>query len=260
MQKIIVQIYEVQTPGEAQRLANLGVDHVGSVIVSETDWRNSRLLKTLEALRSKPMKSSLIPLFSDRETIQRALDFYQPDIVHFCESLMESAQVATYCRTLIENQEFIKQRYPQIGIMRSIPIAPAGLANQVPTLEMAVMFEPVSDYFLTDTLLVAPDRNTEDIQPVKGFVGITGKTCDWEMAARLVQNSRIPVILAGGLSPHNVFDGIVKVKPAGVDSCTGTNALDAKGHAIRFQKDLDKVRGFVEETRRAQRHLGLASA
>jgi len=260
LRNVITQIYEVQTSGEAQRLANIGVDHVGGVILSETEWQNHQLAKTLEALRSEQTKSSLIPLFSDREAIQRALDFYQPDIVHFCESLMEGAQVATYCRTLVENQEIIKQRYPHIGIMRSIPIAPAGLVNQVPTLALAAIFEPVSDYFLTDTLLVEPGINSEDIQPVKGFVGITGKTCDWGMAARLVQNSRIPVILAGGLSPDNVFDGIVQVKPAGVDSCTGTNALDEKGSTIRFQKDLDKVRRFVEETRRAQEHLAKSMA
>ncbi len=130
MQKIVMQIYEVQTPEEAQRLANLGVDHVGGVILSETDWQNPLLLKTLETIRLAPMKSSLIPLFSDRETIQRALDFYQPDIVHFCESLMEGAQIAAYCRTLIENQEIIKQRYPQIAIMRSIPIAPSRPGKQ----------------------------------------------------------------------------------------------------------------------------------
>jgi len=257
MHHIAVQIYEVQTPEEAQQLVDLGVDHIGGVILSASGWQNPLLLKTLEAARSAPVKSSLIPLFSDLDTIQQALDFYQPDIVHFCESLMDGQQVAAYCRMLIDNQKAIKQRYPQVGIMRSIPISPPGLADRVPTLGLAAMFEPVSDYFLTDTLLVDQSGNSKDIQPVKGFVGITGRTCDWGMAATLVQKSRIPVILAGGLSPHNVFDGIAQVKPAGVDSCTGTNAQDEKGGPIRFQKDLDKVRRFVEETRRAQKHLDL---
>jgi phosphoribosylanthranilate isomerase len=57
--------------------------------------------------------------------------------------------------------------------------------------------------------------------------------------------------LAGGLSPENVYDGIRFVKPAGVDSCTGTNRLDDQGRPIRFQKDMDRLRRFVEETRRA---------
>ena len=148
-----------------------------------------------------------------------------------------------------------RKQNPQVAIMRSIPIAPAGRSQWVPTLKIGDLFEPASDLFLTDTLLVDQDGNSKELQPVNGFVGITGQTCDWEMAAALVQRSRIPVILAGGLSPDNVFDGIVKVKPAGVDSCTGTNMRDDQGRSIRFQKDWAKVRHFVDETRRAQTYL-----
>ena len=255
MKKIAVQIYEVQSPEEAQHLAESGVDHMGSVVLSQEAWRNPQLISAFEVARSANIKCSLIPLFSDLEAIQRVLDYYQPDIVHFCESLMDGAEIADYCKALIDNQKWIQQHYPQVAVMRSIPIAPAGRSEWVPTLELGVMFAPVSDYFLTDTLLVDQGGNSEDLQPVNGFVGITGQTCDWPMAAQLVQNSQIPVILAGGLSPDNVFDGIVQVKPAGVDSCTGTNALDAGGKAIRFQKDWTKVRRFADETERAQVYL-----
>jgi phosphoribosylanthranilate isomerase len=110
------------------------------------------------------------------------------------------------------------------------------------------MFEPVSDYFLTDTLIL-PEKKTESScghQPVTGFVGITGKICDQNVAAELVKKSSIPVILAGGMTPDNVSEGIRLIKPAGVDSCTGTNALDKSGNPIRFKKDIEKVRRFVE--------------
>jgi len=53
-----------------------------------------------------------------------------------------------------------------------------------------------------------------------------------------------------------VFDGIMRVLPAGVDSCTGTNAVDLKGRSIRFKKDFGKVKRFVDETRRAERAIG----
>ena len=86
-------------------------------------------------------------------------------------------------------------------------------------------------------------------------MGITGKTCNWDFATQLVQSSHIPVILAGGITPDNVFDGIMKVMPAGVDSCTGTNALDAEGRSIRFKKDLEKVKHMVDETRRAEKAM-----
>ena len=116
------------------------------------------------------------------------------------------------------------------------------------------MFEPLSDCFLTDTMMTG-DADHEGEQPVKGFVGITGKTCNWELAKALVKRSGIPVILAGGISPDNVYECIKQTRPFGVDSCTLTNALDSHGRPIRFKKDQEKVTRFIEEVRRAENDL-----
>jgi phosphoribosylanthranilate isomerase len=116
---------------------------------------------------------------------------------------------------------------------------------------LASIFEPVSDWFLTDTLLFSGDRATDVDQPVDGYVGITGKVCDWEVAAALVAQSDIPVILAGGIGPENASAGIESVRPAGVDSCTLTNAVDANGKTIRFKKNAEKVGRLVAAARRA---------
>ena len=198
MKKIIVQIYEVQDPFEAEALIEIGVDRIGSVIVSETDWKIPEVKATIQRVRSASAKSSLIPLFNSSESVLCTLDYYQPDIVHFCESLVDEKDVWDYCRRLIRLQKDVKNRFPQIKIMRSIPITQYGKHNAVPTLELAGWFEPVSDIFLTDTIL-ANDSGVEDVsQPVRGFVGITGMRCDWDTAAELVASCRIPVILAGG--------------------------------------------------------------
>ena len=74
-----------------------------------------------------------------------------------------------------------------------------------------------------------------------------------EAFRKLVETARIPVILAGGISPHNVTDGIRQVRPAGVDSCTRTNEFDRSGRPIRFKKDLAKVQMFVERVRAAEK-------
>ena len=58
----------------------------------------------------------------------------------------------------------------------------------------------------------------------------------------VVDNVDIPVVLAGGLSPQNVSEAIIKVKPWGVDSLTHTNKLLDDG---KFIKDFDKVSQFV---------------
>lgn len=255
MNKIIVQIYEVQTPSEADKLMALGVDRIGSVIVSQESWKVPSIRDTVHLIQGKDGKSSLIPLFDDFETICFMLDYYKPDIIHFCEAITLENDPCASCKKLVLLQKNIKKIFPEIKIMRSIPIPQPRMPNKGETLELAGMFEAVSDYFLTDTLIVKSSGSIFDLQPVKGFVGITGKTCNWDMAAQLVRSSQIPVILAGGITADNVFDGIMQVMPAGVDSCTGTNALDSKGRSIRFKKDLEKVKHMVDEARRAEKLL-----
>ena len=229
----------------------LGVDHIGSVIPDENGWKDAALRETLRVIREAGATSSLIPLFSRTELILKAVDYYRMDILHFCESLTARNGIGDHCRHLIEIQEQVKSAFPQVRIMRSIPIGKPGRAGEIPTLKLAELFEPVSDLFLTDTLITSgPGGQTNECQqPVNGFIGITGCICDWQTARRLVEHASIPVILAGGITPDNAVEGALKVRPAGVDSCTGTNALDSAGRPIRFKKDREKVKRLVDSMR-----------
>jgi phosphoribosylanthranilate isomerase len=231
LQRIIVQIYEVQTPLEAEALIELDVDHIGSVVVSEEHWKLPQLKDTIKTIHSTAAKSSLIPLYNHPESVLRTLDYYQPDIVHFCEALSDRDDIWDFCDQLIHLQAFVRKHFPEIKIMRSIPIAQTRENKKIPTIELA------------------------QHQPVQGFVGITGEICNWETALRLVENANIPVILAGGISPQNVTEGIRQVRPAGVDSCTRTNVLDKTGKPIRFKKDLFKVKQLVQRVRAAEKLL-----
>jgi len=255
VQHIIIQIYEVQTPSEAEALIELGVDHIGSVVVSQNHWKIPQLKTTIETIRASAAKSSLIPLYNRPDAVLRTLDYYRPDIVHFCEALVDSENLWKLCDQLIQLQRSVRKHFPDIKIMRSIPVGQKQAVDRIPTIEMAQRFEPTSDFFLTDTLLMNFSGADIDNQPVQGFVGITGKVCDWASARKLVQASHIPVILAGGISPQNVQQGIRRVRPAGVDSCTRTNAHDQTGKPIRFKKDLVKVKRLVERVRAAEKSL-----
>jgi phosphoribosylanthranilate isomerase len=245
---MIVQIYEIQTIQEAERCIGLGVDHIGSIIVSQSAWRNPGLREVVQLCRGTHARSSLIPLFSDPTTLFRALDYYQPHFVHFCDSLTDPHGKAKPMEPFIRAQTSVKERFPEVFIMRSIPIPSPDTHKGFPTMEMAEALEPCSDWFLTDTWMGEA--------PVEGFIGITGERLDWDVAAELTQKTARPVILAGGLSPENVTDGILKVLPAGADSCTRTNNLDPEGRPVRFSKDFDKVARFVEGVRRAEGLIG----
>lgn len=243
---MLVQVYEIQAPEEAALMVECGVDHIGGVLLSAADWNIPALAESVRLIRAAGRRSSIIPLFAEPDAVHRVIDHYQPDIIHFCDSLSEGERVnEAAVEAAISLQHGVRERFPQVEIMRSIPIAPPGSAHLVPSLELGRRLEGSSDWFLTDTLLVEGAE-----QPVAGHVGITGKVCDWEVARNLVSQSGIPVILAGGLSPENVSDGLRFTLPAGADTCTATNLLDGTGRPIRFRKDPQKVRRFVEECRR----------
>ena len=245
----IVQIYEIQTPDEARVMIGLGVDHIGSVIASYHDRHDPVVRETVAVVGKMGAVSSLIPLYSEPAAVFDTLAYYRPHIVHFCDRLDDHDSGSVHAA--LQLQAAVKRRFPDIRIMRSIPIGQTAGANRDAILALAARLEPLSDYFLTDTMIEEASGSADDDQPVAGFVGITGLTCDWSVAAALVARSRIPVILAGGISPDNVADGILRVRPFGVDSCTCTNAVDASGRPIRFKKDPARIKALVAETHRA---------
>lgn len=252
---MIIQVYEVQTQSEADQLISLGVDHIGSVILSADTWKNPVLKDMIRTVAEMGARSSLIPLFSDMDVIRLTLEYYQPDIVHFCEMLPDRRHQPEAFDRMLDRQRRIKEAFPQIDVMRTLPIPQVPCHHGSSVLDDARLFEPVSDYFLTDTLMVSNDlpahSQAAQPQPVSGFVGITGVTCDWDLAEELVAATTIPVILAGGITPDNVAEGILRVRPAGIDSCTGTNARDHRDRPIRFQKDMNKVKRLVAAARQA---------
>jgi len=244
---MIVQIYEIQDPWEAGRCIELGVDHIGSVLLSESEWKQPAIRDVVKLSEGSGARNTLIPLFNTQDAIFRALDYYRPDFIHFCESLTDSSGSPLHPGRFIETQVRVKQRYPRLGIIRSIPVPRLGHSPDFPNLEIASRFEPVSDLFLTDTWLGR--------EPVEGYLGITGEIGDKDMARLLVSRSRIPVILAGGLTPDNVYDHLTATRAWGADSCTGTNQVDGEGRPIRFKKDFQRVQRFVQEVRRAEQTL-----
>lgn len=247
MARIAIQIYEIQDPWEAEAVIELGVDRIGSVILSAQTWKVPAIKEAILASQKAHVKHSLIPLFDTKEALFKVIDYYRPDVVHFCQSLTDDDGRLVPFEVQVELQLWTRERFPEVEVMRSIPVHTPKGEVAIPTLEIGKRFEKASDCLLTDTWVRK--------EPVKGYIGITGHTCDWAVAGALVASSRIPVILAGGLSPENVYEGVMATKPSGVDSCTRTNAGDRKGNAVRFKKDLEKVKAFVAEARRAEKDL-----
>jgi phosphoribosylanthranilate isomerase len=76
-------------------------------------------------------------------------------------------------------------------------------------------------------------------------LGGTGRRHDWAISARFVAQSPVPVFLAGGLHPGNVGEAIAKVRPFGLDLCSGVR----RGGAL----DIDLLAAFMAAVRSADR-------
>jgi phosphoribosylanthranilate isomerase len=212
---MLVQIYEVQTPDEAVALTRLGVDHIGVLVGDGAFPRELPAARAKAILAALPSgtKGLALSLSSDLEEVARIVRETRPDILQV-QSPIEDFSVAM--------TRALKTRFPEILIMRAIPIV------DETSIAIAGSYRGVADFLLLDSY-----------NPESGQFGALGRTHDWHISRQIVDNFAIPVILAGGLGPDNVAAAIAAVRPAGVDSKTRTDRADGTG------KDLDKVREFV---------------
>jgi phosphoribosylanthranilate isomerase len=70
---------------------------------------------------------------------------------------------------------------------------------------------------LADALLLDSGNQRLAVKELGG----TGRTHDWQISRRIVEAVAVPVFLAGGLNPDNVVDAIERVRPFGLDVCSG---------------------------------------
>jgi phosphoribosylanthranilate isomerase len=102
-------------------------------------------------------------------------------------------------------------------------------------LDFVAVYSPHIHAFLLDS-----GRPGEKI-PV---LGGTGRTHNWAVSSRFVQESTRPVFLAGGLTAENVGDAIRQVRPFGLDLCSGVRTSG--------QLDAAKLATFMTAVRRAE--------
>jgi indole-3-glycerol phosphate synthase/phosphoribosylanthranilate isomerase len=113
------------------------------------------------------------------------------------------------------------------------PVTGAAAADAVEVILQAVTSDPA--VILLDTAIksASPD----------GGGGGTGVAFDWSIARR-IQDSGLPVMIAGGLTPISVQDCVTRIRPFGVDVSSGVEASPGK-------KDHDKVQRFISTAKSA---------
>jgi phosphoribosylanthranilate isomerase len=100
------------------------------------------------------------------------------------------------------------------------------LRAALPGITLLQVVHVTGTHAIADAAAVAPlvDAVLLDSGRLDGPVrelGGTGRVHDWEISARIVAALDCPVFLAGGLRPGNVEEAIRRVRPFGVDVCSG---------------------------------------
>ena len=100
----------------------------------------------------------------------------------------------------------LKRKLPAIKIVQAVHV------RDDKTVEEAVRVSEHADALLLDS--GDPGREVK-------VLGGTGRTHDWSLSRAIVERSRVPVYLAGGLNAGNVREALDAVRPFGLDVCSG---------------------------------------
>jgi len=172
-----------------------------------------------------------------RSLIQRTPDNIDKVLITYMDSSKEIMELAMYLGTNfvqlhgdinIAEIKKIKKKHPEVKIIKSLIVNKDNFNELSKTV---AEFENHVDFFITDTF-----------DPDTGASGATGKTHDWNISKKIVQLSKKPVIIAGGLTPDNVAQAIKIIRPAGVDVHTGVENRQG-------EKDISLINKFVKEAK-----------
>jgi phosphoribosylanthranilate isomerase len=209
-----IQIAGVSSLDEAMFCAQAGVDAVGFTlevpggIHDGLTWE--RAASIIQKLPGRIWKVAITYLKSFEE-ISHLIDVVRPDAVQFHGGI--SAQ----------HLSFFRKKYSTIKTIGRVTVL-----NE-DSIALAAGF----DSMLWDCIIL------DSMDPITGRLGATGIPHDWSLSSRIVKNSVLPVILAGGLTPENVVQAIITVMPAGVDAHTGVEDSDGS-------RNLGKIEAFAK--------------
>ena len=207
---MIVQIYSMTSVADAVMTAGAGADFVGVVVaeagVVPEGIEAAAAREILAAVRPRA-RGVALSLADDRDEICAMVDKVRADVVHIAAREIEPEDCA-----------WIRRRIAPVALLRAISVRAGETILEADAHQEAV------DFLMLDS----------------GAKGALGETHDWTEARAVVERSKIPVILAGGLTAENVGKAIAAVRPWGVDSFTHTDAPGKRGI-----KDQARVRAFI---------------
>lgn len=191
-----VKICCISSTAEARVAIDHGADALGLVGKMPSgpgpipDWLISEIIKTIPP----PIASFLLT----SEQASEEIIYHVKRVGTNTVQIVDELTTGTY--------DDIKTALPHLKIVQVIHV------SDEKSIEEAVRLEPSVDALLLDSGNPKASIKT---------LGGTGNVHNWEISREIVKAVKIPVFLAGGLHANNVRQAIEKVKPFGVDICSG---------------------------------------
>jgi phosphoribosylanthranilate isomerase len=211
-----IKICGIKEEAHALELARAGIDFIGLVFApSSRQVTKVQAKKIAATVRSVKNNTEVVGVFvnTPAPTIKKIVEICDLDRVQ-----LSGDEPWALCREL------------DLPIIKVIRVSRNYKAEQI-----------CADLEYGDKLLINQkhifllDANARD------KYGGSGMKFDWKLAVPIAK--RVPVIVAGGLTPDNVKEAINLIRPWGVDVSSG---VETKG-----AKDMEKILKFIENVKEA---------
>jgi phosphoribosylanthranilate isomerase len=233
--KTRIKICGIRSPEEIELAAFYGADAVG--FITEVPVESPRKLDsdTAASLVSRVPRCLDSVLVIMPENSARALELIEkvrPNIVQI-HSMLPLSEL-----------EIIKEK-TDIPIIKTLSVPAQDETSRDKIDNSTLIFDLLEQVSLLEETDIADSILLDTGK--SGKTGGTGSVHDWNLSRRIADETRIPLILAGGLRPENVQEAIRTVSPYAVDTASGVETCG--------KKDSLKIRSFIEEVRCANAFL-----
>lgn len=160
--------------------------------------------------------------------------------------------IATFLLTSEPSAEAVIEHHRRVrtSTIQLVDALPAGsyriLRAALPGIKLVQVIHVLDDLSVDEALAAAQEVDAlllDSGNPKLAVkeLGGTGRQHDWTLSRRIVEQSRVPVFLAGGLKPENVRQAIDTVQPFGLDICSGVRT-DGRLDAQKLEAFMTQVR------------------
>ena len=208
--------------------ADAGANYSGVLVDVASSERSLTTPQAVEIANSSPIPTVLLLYNRTTSDIREAERQIQPFAVQLLGQ--ETPQQVEKLKRVV-NCQLWKSVYLPAG-------SPENVDMSAVRIQMEAYRDAGADFLLFDTV-------DTSIDPPR--YGGTGKTCDWHVAAELIDESPLPIFFAGGIRPENVKEAIETIKPYGIDLCSGVEASKGKKDNQKLERLMEQVK-LTEET------------